>query len=198
MPPRRALRSPPPTSLLPKSEPLDPVGFLTEQCRNALSSVPEECGRSLIESIVSAERIFIFGVGRSGLVAQTFAIRLVQMGLRVYFVGDMTTPIIGKDDLLILVSNTGNTMSVVKTAQIAQGIGTRRISITANGKSSLAKTSDEVIVISASNPEAKDLAPLGTLFEDATFLFFDSLVPPLMKRLGVTEEDMRNNHAIWV
>lgn len=198
MPPRRALRGPPPTSLLPKSEPLDPVGFLTEQCRNALSSVPEECGRSLIESIVSAERIFIFGVGRSGLVAQTFAIRLVQMGLRVYFVGDMTTPIIGKDDLLILVSNTGNTMSVVKTAQIAQGIGTRRISITANGKSSLAKTSDEVIVISASNPEAKDLAPLGTLFEDATFLFFDSLVPPLMKRLGVTEEDMRNNHAIWV
>ncbi|AGI48362.1 putative sugar phosphate isomerase involved in capsule formation [Thermoplasmatales archaeon BRNA1] len=177
---------------------MDPVGFLTEQCRNALSSVPEECGRSLIESIVSAERIFIFGVGRSGLVAQTFAIRLVQMGLRVYFVGDMTTPIIGKDDLLILVSNTGNTMSVVKTAQIAQGIGTRRISITANGKSSLAKTSDEVIVISASNPEAKDLAPLGTLFEDATFLFFDSLVPPLMKRLGVTEEDMRNNHAIWV
>ena len=48
------------------------------------------------------------------------------------------------------------------------------------------------------NEEAGELAPLGTVFEDATLLFFDALVPGLMKRLGLTEKDMRNNHAIWV
>ncbi len=62
--------------------------------------------------------------------AQLFAVRLVQLGLKVYFVGDMTTPLIAPQDLVILVSNSGDTMSVVKTAEIAQNIGTPTVCIT--------------------------------------------------------------------
>ena len=111
----------------------------------------------------------------------------------------MTTPIIKKDDLLILISNTGKTMSVVTTAKIARRIGTHVVSITSDANSNLAKNSDSVILVKPDeNEEAGELAPLGTVFEDATLLFFDALVPGLMKRLGLTEKDMRNNHAIWV
>ena len=41
-------------------------------------------------------------------------------------------------------------------------------------------------------------APLGTVFEDAVSIFFDSIVPCIMKKKGITEGDMRKRHAIWV
>lgn len=178
---------------------MDRISYLTEACRKALSGISEKDCAGLTDRILSAKSVFIFGVGRSGLVGQTFSIRLVQLGLQVSFVGEMTTPIIKKDDLLILISNTGKTMSVVTTAKIARRIGTHVVSITSDANSNLAKNSDSVILVKPDeNEEAGELAPLGTVFEDATLLFFDAQVPGLMKRLGLTEKDMRNNHAIWV
>lgn len=176
--------------------PLDGLDYLTSSCTRALADITEQDVERLTSAILTGKRIFIFGVGRSGLVGQTFAIRLVQMGLRVYFVGDMTTPIIGKDDVLLVISNTGKTMSAVKTAEIAKRLGTRVISVTSETGSSLAKYSDLVIPVRSST--GGEEAPLGTIFEDATLLFFDTVVPVLMRKLKVTEKDMRNNHAIWV
>ena len=112
--------------------------YLAKSCSEALAGITSSDREKLVSQILSGKRIFIFGVGRSGLVGQTFAIRLVQLGLQVYFVGDMTTPIIGKDDVMILISNTGSTMSVVKTAEIAQRLGTYVIGITSDEKSNLA------------------------------------------------------------
>ncbi len=178
---------------------LDSLEYLTRSCTEALSEITGEDRAELVRLILAGKRIFIFGVGRSGLVGQTFAIRLVQLGLQVYFVGDMTTPIIGKDDVLILVSNTGKTMSAVKTADIARRLGTHVVSVTSDRSSNLAKKSDTVILVKPrKDKEMEENAPLGTIFEDATILFFDSLVPELMKKRGYTEQDLRNNHAIWV
>ena len=178
---------------------MDGISYLTEACKKALGGISEKERNNLTDRILSAKSIFIFGVGRSGLVGQTFAIRLVQLGLQVSFVGEMTTPIIKKDDLLILISNTGNTMSVVTTAKIARRIGSHVISVTSDANSNLAKNSDSVILVKPDeNKEMEEMAPLGTVFEDATLLFFDTLVPGLMKRLDLSEKDMRNNHAIWV
>lgn len=178
---------------------MDTLETLVGACTESLSGISDEDRNNLINRILSAKRVFIFGVGRSGLVGQTFAIRLVQLGLQVSFVGDMTTPILKKDDLLILISNTGKTMSVVTTARIARRLGTHVISITSNRDSDLVRTSDDVIwIVPPADEELTEIAPLGTVFEDATILFFDTLVPKLMKRLDLDEQDMRNNHAIWV
>jgi 6-phospho-3-hexuloisomerase len=46
-----------------------------------------------IKLILKGNKIFLYGVGRSGLIAKAFAIRLVQLGLKVFFIGDTTTPI---------------------------------------------------------------------------------------------------------
>ncbi len=178
---------------------LEQLEYLTRCCTEALSGITEEEKTALVNLILAGKRIFIFGVGRSGLVGQTFAIRLVQLGLQVYFIGDMTTPIIGKEDVLILISNTGHTMSAVKTAEIAKRLGTHVVSVTSEKNSNLAKKSDTVILVKPKKTkEMEERAPLGTIFEDATILFFDTLVPELMRKLGSKEEDLRNNHAIWV
>ena len=173
---------------------------LIAYCEKAISSVDSDLKDQLIDSILSSRRTFIYGSGRSGLVGQLFAVRLVQLGFDVHFVGEMPTPIITKDDLTLLISNTGRTSSVVQTAEIAKNIvGAKVISLTGVKECNLAKTSDITIVFDiADNEETKKIAPLGTIFEDSAHLFFECVVHDIMEKEGITEEDMRNRHAIWV
>lgn len=176
-----------------------PFETIIEGCRSAVESADATCTESLIDGILDGRKVFVYGSGRSGLVGQLFAVRLVQLGLDVHFVGEMTTPIIGKEDLTILISYTGRTSSVVQTAQIARRIGSRVICITGKAGSPLTTVSDVSVVLDI--PHSEELgktAPLGTIFEDSSLLFFDCIVSELMARTGNTEEDMRNRHAIWV
>lgn len=152
-----------------------------------------------VDAIIGSRKIFIYGVGRSGLIAKAFAIRLVQMGLEVYFVGETVTPIVEEGHLVIIVSHTGETMSAVQTANIVRRVGARVITITANAHSKLANASNLVIQIHPPKDDnRKRLAPLGTLFEDATLIYLDSIVASLMEKLGQGEGAMRKRHAIWV
>ena len=172
---------------------------LIEYCRHAIESVDDVQKDRLIDAILTSRRIFIYGSGRSGLVGQLFAVRLVQLGFDVHFVGEMTTPIITKDDLTLLISYTGRTSSVVQTAQIARRIGSKVISLTGTENCDLSKTSDVTVLFAIEdNEETKKIAPLGTVFEDSAHLFFECLICEIMDRKGITEEDMRNRHAIWV
>lgn len=168
-------------------------------CHETLASV--DTGKlSLFEdAILSNRKVFIYGSGRSGLVGQLFAVRLVQLGLDVHFVGEMTTPIIGRDDLTVLISNTGITSSVVQTAKIARRIGSKVICITGKANSELASASDIAIVLSVPNDDRiSKSAPLGTIFENSALLLFDCVICNIMERENITEQDMRNRHAIWV
>jgi 6-phospho-3-hexuloisomerase len=152
-----------------------------------------------VEAIIGARKVFIYGVGRSGLIAKAFAIRLVQMGLEVYFVGETVTPIVEEGHLVVIVSHTGETMSAVQTANIVRRVGARVITITANPHSKLASASNVVIAITPPKDEdRRRLAPLGTLFEDATLVYLDGIVAQLMEKLGQGEGQMRKRHAIWV
>lgn len=175
---------------------MDVIDDILAACRDAISSVDPDSRNELIESIIDSRKTFIYGSGRSGLAGQLFAVRLVQLGFDVHFVGEMTTPIIGADDLTLLISNTGNTSSVCQTAKIARKIGSRVISLTSDGESELADNSDVFIVMDV--PRDLETAPLGTIFEDSSIIFFDGIVAEIMERLEITEDDMRRRHAIWV
>jgi len=175
------------------------LDFIQKEIADAVSSISDESQDRLIDLLLTKKTIFIYGSGRSGLVGNFFAVRLVQLGLDVHFVGDMTTPIISKNDLAILISNTGETMSAVQTANIARRIGCHVICLTSSSTSKLAHASNDVIRLEIRrNTDTKVYAPLGTIFEDAVIMFFDSIVPCLMKKLSCTEDCMRKRHAIWV
>lgn len=152
-----------------------------------------------VDIIIGSKKIFIYGVGRSGLIAKAFAIRLVQMGLEVYFIGETITPIVEEGHVVVIVSYTGETMSATQTANIVRRVGAKVVSITANNHSKLAAASNLVIEIHPpKDDERKRLAPLGTVFEDATLIYLDSIVATLMDKLGQSEGAMRKRHAIWV
>jgi len=178
---------------------MNSLDYILGKIKDAVSSIDPSSVEKFIETILESKTIFIYGSGRSGLVGQFFAVRLVQLGLDVHFVGDMTTPIIGKNDLTIIISRTGETMSGVQTANIARRVGSSVISITSYRSSKLAHASNMIIDIPFySDHESSEHAPMGTLFEDSVNIFLDSIIPTLMKRLNMNEQAMRKRHAIWV
>lgn len=174
------------------------IDYILKALGRTFESEVEQTDR-FIDIILASKKIFIYGVGRSGLIAKAFAIRLVQMGLEVFFIGETITPIVEEGNLVVIVSYTGETMSAIQTANIVRRVGAKVVTITANDHSKLASASNVVIQIHPPKDEdRKRLAPLGTLFETATFVYLDGVVAVLMEKLGQSEGSMRRRHAIWV
>lgn len=163
----------------------------------------------LAASIIGAKKIFVYGAGRSGLVARAFAMRLMHLGLNVYVVGETVTPAVEKEDLLLTISGSGETTSVVNAAIVAKKAQAKIALITSYPESSLGKLADSVVLIRGRTKlslekdfdlrqmkgEHYSLAPLGTLFEISSLIFLDGLVAELMKRMKKSEEDLRTKHA---
>jgi len=186
-----------------KDEMDDALGYLCKAVKESLKMDDNsiKAVNELVEYILNSKKIFLYGVGRSGLVARAFAIRLVQLGLNVFFIGESNTPMVEDNSIVIIISNTGQTMSAVQTANITRRIGARVIAITSDSQSKLASAASESIVIASNVPEDESslrYAPLGTIFEVASGLLLDAIITILMKRLNETDETMRRRHAIWV
>jgi len=178
------------------------TAYILESIRAALKAEAHQAD-ALVDLLLKARsenrRIFLYGVGRSGLVAKAFAIRLVQLDYEVFFVGETTTPLMRAGDVVLLISNTGQTMSAVQTANIARRLGAEVVTITAHRESKLAQASSQVLQLAPQKEGGKaHFAPLGTLFEDATLILLDGVAGVLMERLGETESKLRSRHAIWV
>lgn len=155
------------------------------------------------------QRILVLGVGRSGLIGRAFAMRLMHLGFNVYVMGETITPAIGKGDLVIAISGSGTTKLAVTAAEISKDVGARVVAVTSFPESDLGKLADYVVQVRGRTKIAKErdyftrqitgvhepLAPLGTIFEIASTVFLDSLIPELMHRLGKTEKQLRSHHA---
>lgn len=154
-------------------------------------------------------RLLVIGVGRSGLVGRSFAMRLMHLGFNVHVMGETITPAIGKGDLIISISGSGTTKLAVLAASIAKEVGAKIIAVTSYPESDLGKIADHVVQIRGRTKVAVEtdyflrqitgvhepLAPLGTTFEIATMIFLDSLIVELMRRLGKTEKELKSRHA---
>jgi 6-phospho-3-hexuloisomerase len=177
----------------------DTTVYILEEVKRTIEKVDENIISQIIEALATSPKIFIYGVGRSGLVGKSFAVRLVQMGLNVHFVGDTTTPIVEANDLVFIISNTGETMSAVQTANIVRRIGAVVISVTGSTHSKLGIASNIVLeLVQPRDEQKKRMAPLGTIFELSSMVMLDSMVPLLMTRLKQDETSLRRRHAIWV
>ena len=167
----------------------------------------------LIELLLESKdkKIFIVGMGRSGFVARAFALRLMNLGFNVYFLGETITPAADKGDLLIAISGTGATKMVLTASSAAKEISATVIAITSFPESQLGQMADHIVTIKGRTKtgwpreedylarqiigEREPLTPLGSVFENNCMVFLDSLIVELMHRLGRTEEDLRRRHA---
>ncbi len=163
----------------------------------------------LVDAYKRGSKVFVVGVGRSGLVGKAFAMRLVHLGFRAYVLGETITPSVESGDIVIAISGSGTTTVTVTAADAAKKVGAYVVAITSYKDSPLARIADLVVFVPGRTKTTRiddyfarqilgihePLSPLGTLFEVTTMIFLDAMIAELMRRLGKTEEDLKRVHA---
>ena len=163
-------------------------------------AIPFAAAPELVARILAAPAIYVHGIGRCGLIMRTFTIRLAQLGLPVYPVGDASTPAASAGDLAIIGSGTGETSSVITIAERARLAGMTMVGLTATPGSRLARLVDHAIFIpgvaKAETPDAtRSRQPPGSLFEQMLFCFLEQLVVDIAGKRDPDYAAVRRRHA---
>ena len=138
--------------------------------------------------------------------------RLMQMGLLVYMVGDTNTPCAQEGDLLVLGSGSGETESLKNYAAKAHRLGVETLVITGHPESTLGRAADVLVVLPVNEEAHKDETGamivyrrenggermlLGSRVELCLLLVCELLTMLAFRRLGVEEADMMRRHACF-
>ncbi len=182
---------------------------ILDHVKSYIDRIRDEDIDLMIRTLLEARKIFIMGAGRSGLVGRAFAMRLMHLDLDVHVVGETTTPAFTDKDVLLTISGSGETSSVLVSAQVAKQRGGKVVAITSYPSSSLAQMADCLVVVKGRTKEGmpasyierelfpyQEFVPLGTLFEDCCMIFLEGIVASLMTVLDKGEKDMKAKHAV--
>lgn len=155
--------------------------------------------RQAASMLENADRVFVAGAGRSGLVLRMAAMRLMHLGLVVHVAGDTTTPAIRKGDLLLVASGSGSTSGIVKAAETAAKAGARIVAFTANSGSALAGLADAVVLLPAQQKtdhgSGVSRQYSGSLFEQVLFVATEAVFQTLWDNADIPAEQLWLRHA---
>ena len=107
---------------------------------------------AVVKLMLEAKKIYIYGIGSSGVVAQEFKLRFMRLGFNVEAVSDehimrMNWVVTDKESLVIGLSVSGRTKVVTKALQDAGKKGAKIVLITSNNDFSFRDYCDEVLLI---------------------------------------------------
>lgn len=184
--------------------------MIVDQLNDVINKLDNEAIQGMLQKIFDAERIFLMGAGRSGLVAKAFAMRLMHLGFTVYVVGETTTPAVQEKDVVIAISGSGETRSIADLGKIVKDIGSTLITVTSKKESTLGRISDIAMVLPSKTKndldaggylernmrgDYKNLPPLGTAFEITSLVFLDSIIAQLITLTGASEAELKSRHT---
>ncbi|MDD3977147.1 6-phospho-3-hexuloisomerase [Methanomicrobium antiquum] len=189
----------------------DMVRLMASKIEEMADSLSDEQVQRFIDEILGAERIYVMGAGRSGLVAKAFAMRLMHLGLKSYVIGETITPAMKEGDIVVAFSGSGETKTIAELCETAKSIGGRICLVSSKKESRIGKIADSVVVIESHRDDVEDesaeyeirqmmgehksFAPLGTLFETGSMVFSDSIISALMEIIECDECDLKGRHA---
>jgi arabinose-5-phosphate isomerase len=146
-------------------------------------------------------RIIVTGMGKAGIMGRKLATTLSSTGTPAYFVhpeealhGDLG--MIAKDDIVIAISNSGETdevMKVVTLLNTVKKIGAKIVSLTGDPESTLARSSDLTLDISVKR-EACPMNLVPTASSAAALAMGDALAMALLDTKGLSLEDYAYYH----
>lgn len=167
-----------------------------ERLKDSIDS--ESLTRALDYMQHSKGKIIITGIGKSGHIAQKIAASLASTGTPSFFVhpaeashGDLG--MITEDDVVIAISNSGESKELIDILNYCKRFGIRLIAITKNPESSLGKACDVVLRL----PDNGEACPLGlapTSSTTATLVLGDILTVGMIERKGFSKEDFNDRH----
>lgn len=170
--------------------------------RDALAALEERLDENFARAVSliadSKGRVIVSGVGKSGLIGRKIAATLTSTGTPATFLhpadsvhGDLG--IVGRDDIAILISKSGESDELLALVSHLKGFGVRSIAITGGLTSALARNC-EVTLDAGVREEAcpHDLAP--TTSTTVALALGDALAVALLQQKGFQREDFARIH----
>ncbi len=143
-------------------------------------------------------RVVLTGMGKPGIIAQKISATLSSTGTPSLWLhpaeaihGDLGK--VTKEDIVVAISNSGETEEITKLLPTIKRIGTKLVSLTGNPKSTLARCSDFTMDVSV----RKEACPLGlapTASTTATLAMGDALALAVAEKKGFKTEDFAFFH----
>jgi 6-phospho-3-hexuloisomerase len=180
---------------------------LEENRRLVLSELEEALGRispgefeAFVEELLKERRILVAAVGRVLISMKAWVKRFRHLGLDINFVGSETEQPLGKDDLLIVASSSGETIFPLEMTKIARKREAVVVYIGCSPESSAAKLAVKRLFLAgrtklAKTGEFNSKQPMSTLFEQQLYLLGDIITLELMRIKGIDEQVLKSRHA---
>lgn len=160
--------------------------------------IGSEFERAVTEMAKCKGRVIISGMGKPGFIARKIAATLASTGTPSLFLhpaeaihGDLG--MVKKEDLVIAISNSGETEEIVRMLSTLKKIGVTLIAMTSNTKSPLAKNADIVLDLGIDR-EACPLNLAPSTSTTAALAMGDALALSLLKKRGFRQEDFALLH----
>lgn len=146
----------------------------------------------------SPGRVIVSGMGKSGHIANKIAATFASTGTPAFFVhpgeashGDLG--MITKDDVVIAISNSGETGEVLTIIPVIKRIGAHLIGMSGNPASTLARLSDVHVCVKVEQ-EACPLGLAPTASTTATLAMGDAMAVALLNARGFSADDFALSH----
>ena len=143
-------------------------------------------------------KVNVTGMGKGGIIGEKISATLSSTGTPSMFLhsaeaihGDLGR--VAKDDVILAISNSGETEEVVRFLPLIKKIGARLIALTGNTRSTLAKYSDVVLDVSVRR-EACPMGLVPTASTTVTLAMGDAIAVCLLKKKGFKEENFAFYH----
>lgn len=159
---------------------------------------PADVGRAVEMLAACRGKILILGVGKSGIIAQKIAATLTSTGVLAVYLHPSDAlhgglGMVGAEDVVIVISNSGETDEIVAVVPHLRKREVRLIAIVGNLRSTLARQVD-VALDAAVDQEACPLNLAPTTSTTVALALGDALAMTLMRLRGLTMEDFAVNH----
>lgn len=190
------------TKTMKKNIPIDTAKRVLEIEARAINALTDRLDGNFskaVEMIIGTTgKVVVSGMGKSGIIAQKIASTLASTGTSAFFLhpaegvhGDLG--VLMKNDILIAISNSGETEELTKIIPIVKRMGVKMIAMTGKMDSTLARYGDATLDVGVK----EEACPLGlspTASTTACLAMGDALAVALLEAKGFRAEDFAALH----
>jgi arabinose-5-phosphate isomerase len=173
-----------------------------EQEALALRSLASALGEEFVEAVNlildTRQRVIVTGIGKSGHIGRKAAATLASTGTPAFFIhaaeaahGDLG--MLGAQDTLIVISNSGFTREIRPLLSYARRLGTRVIGIASTRNSPLGRQADVLLEL----PKAEEACPARIAPTTSTTMMLalcDALAIAVMRERSIQRDDLARLH----
>ena len=176
----------------------DVLKIESDSIKNLIKTLGKDFNNAVTLLMQTKGRVVVTGMGKPGIIGQKISATLSSTGTASLYLhpaeaihGDLGR--VTKDDIILALSNSGETDEVKKLLPIIKKIGAKIVAFTGNKKSTLSLNSDVVLYTGVK----KEACPLGlapTASTTAMLAMGDALSVVLLKAKGFRVEDFAFYH----